>query len=138
MRARRGLRYARGMRSALLAFVLASTASFALLTSSLAGCAKPECKPTDPPNACICAGGTAGTQACVAEKWAACACPSAGAPSHLPGVQGAGLIGGGKEVPSEFCKNNCKGVNNTCKASGIGEPGSCEKEFNDCIARCPP
>jgi hypothetical protein len=124
------------MRSALLAFVLASTASSAF---SLAGCAKPECRPADLASRdCTCPDGAAGAQACVAEKWAACVCQPAGAPSRLPGVQGAGLIGGGKEVPSEFCKNNCKGVNNTCKASGIGEPGSCEKEFNECIGRCPP
>lgn len=127
------------MRSAFFAFVLVSAASAAAL--SMGGCGKTECKPGDPAKACACPDGASGVQSCVADKWSACVCQpaSAGAaPSHLPGVQGAGLIGGGKEVPSEFCKNNCKGVNNTCKASGIGEPGSCEKEFNECIGRCPP
>ncbi len=124
------------MRSAPLAFSLASLA--ALVTLSSAGCGKSECKPLDPPKACSCPDGAAGTQACVNEKWAACVCQPASASSQLPGVLGAGAVPGGKEIPSEFCKNNCKGVANTCKSAGIGEPGSCEKEFNDCIARCPP
>jgi hypothetical protein len=118
------------LRSALLAILLSTVASL--------GCSKAECHSADlQTKDCKCADGADGKQACVQDKWAACDCKPAGAPGQLPGVVGAGAVPGGKEVPAEFCKNNCKGVENTCKGAGIGEPGSCEREYNDCIARCP-
>ncbi len=114
---------------------LAAAALIALVSF---GCNRPECHSADlQTKDCTCADGAQGTQSCVSDKWAACACKPAGAASQLPGVKGADLVPGGKEVPAEFCKNNCKGVERTCQGAGIGEPGSCEREYNDCLARCP-
>jgi hypothetical protein len=120
-----------------LAVLASVVAPFALAFA--AGCKSPECKPEDKPKDCPCQGASNGLSYCVEGRWSQCDCRNAQAasstgPTH---VVGAGAVPGGKEVTSDFCRNNCKGQANTCKATGVGEPGTCEKELTDCLSKCP-
>lgn len=136
------MRYDRGMRPSLARhgrlLSLATLLSAGALTLA-AGCKSPECKPEDKPKDCPCQGAANGLSYCVEGRWSSCDCRSA-QPTNSTGptsVLGAGAVPGGKEVSGDFCRNNCKGQANSCKSAGLGEPGTCEKELTDCLARCP-